>query len=51
MCRVCREQEREANVAKCLQLVNLVNEYRECFTTVLEILSLKIFFKLRNKVT
>lgn len=37
MCVFCmdREQEREANVAKCLQPVNLVNEYREFLTTTL----------------
>lgn len=29
------EREREANVAKHLQLVNLVNEYREFLTTAL----------------
>lgn len=37
MCVFCmeREQEREANVAKCLQPVSLVNEYREFLTTIL----------------
>lgn len=39
------EREREANVAKHLQLVNLVNEYREFLRLFLQLLSLKVFFK------
>lgn len=49
VCVSCGERKEINKCSKCLQLVNLLKEYTEVFTTIPATFKLEIFFKL-NKI-